>query len=79
MDAYRSPQPAWRREAIGVRECAEQAGEVRVADAVLGGADADWRAALRTVSIADPVRDVGSDNGPRAPTGTGAWLSALDA
>ncbi|MEU9472546.1 hypothetical protein AB0D78_39410 [Streptomyces avermitilis] len=79
MDAYRSPQPAWRREAIGVRECAEQAGEARVADAVPGGADADWRAALRTVSIADPARDVGSDSGPRAPAGIGVWLSASDA
>ncbi|MFG2381788.1 hypothetical protein [Streptomyces avermitilis] len=43
------------------------------------GAGAAWRAAWRAVSIADLVQDVGSDSGPRALAGIGAWLSAPDA
>ncbi|WP_435801925.1 hypothetical protein [Streptomyces avermitilis] len=43
------------------------------------GAGAAWRAALRAVSLADLVQDVGSDSGPRALAGIGAWLSAPDA
>lgn len=42
----------------------------------MAGADAAWRAALRDVSIADLVQDVGSDYGPGALAGIGAWLSA---
>lgn len=42
-------------------------------------ADAAWRAALRAVSIADLVEDIGSGNGPRAMAGISAWLTAPDA
>jgi Rrf2 family protein len=42
-------------------------------------ADAAWREALRTVSIADLVQDVGADYGPRALAGISAWLTAPDA
>ncbi|WP_435835506.1 hypothetical protein [Streptomyces avermitilis] len=43
------------------------------------GAAVAWRAALRAVSIADLVQDVGSDSGPGALAGIGVWLSAPDA
>jgi Rrf2 family protein len=38
-------------------------------------ADDAWRAALRAVSIADLMRGVGTDYGPGALAGFGAWLA----
>ncbi|MFI1395816.1 RrF2 family transcriptional regulator [Streptomyces sp. NPDC020681] len=45
----------------------------------MAGADAAWRGALRSVSIADLARSVGSDNGPDALAGISSWLTAADA
>ena len=39
------------------------------------GADAAWREALRAVSIADLVQDVGSASGPSALVRVSAWLT----
>ncbi|UED88416.1 RrF2 family transcriptional regulator [Streptomyces profundus] len=39
-------------------------------------ADAAWRDALRAVTIADLVRDVGTDHGPRAMSRISGWLTA---
>ena len=45
----------------------------------MNGADAAWRASLRAVSIADLVQSVGSDYGPGAMAGIGAWLTTPEA
>lgn len=41
----------------------------------MAGADTAWREALRAVSIADLVQDVGSTSGPAALGRIGAWLT----
>lgn len=38
-------------------------------------AEAAWRDSLRSVSVADLVRDVGADNGPEALASIGTWLN----
>ncbi|MEU8872883.1 Rrf2 family transcriptional regulator [Streptomyces javensis] len=42
---------------------------------VMGGADAAWREALRTVSIADLAQDVAATSGPTALARVSAWLT----
>lgn len=42
----------------------------------MAGAEAVWRDALRSVSVADLARDVSSDSGPGALAGISTWLSA---
>jgi Rrf2 family protein len=41
----------------------------------MAGAEAAWRDALRSVSVADLARDVGSDYGPGALAVYGTWLN----
>jgi Rrf2 family protein len=41
----------------------------------MADADAAWRAALRTVSVADLARRVDDDYGPTALAGIGTWLA----
>lgn len=45
----------------------------------MAGAETAWREALRAVSIADLVKDVGTGSGPRALADIGAWLTGPDA
>jgi Rrf2 family protein len=45
----------------------------------MAGAEAAWREALRSVSVADLAREVGSDYGPGALAGISTWLSTGEA
>ncbi|MFB9680605.1 RrF2 family transcriptional regulator [Streptosporangium vulgare] len=45
----------------------------------MAGAEAAWRDALRSVSVADLARDVTSDYGPGTLAGISAWLGAAEA
>jgi Rrf2 family protein len=45
----------------------------------MAGAEHVWREALRSVSVADLARDVGTDYGPGALAGISTWLGAGEA